>query len=336
MRRGLAPLELVLWLPILLFVAALMVNLGTSTAWRIRGEIVARDAAWRTRWPRTGENEPRPLQRVWPADAAMEIRDDDQIAQLDHLDINRPVVRGPLPNGFVVRDVLLPMQGAYRGSAEIDRPFPLLRNLGAMFDRGETRRLLRDRRLGEFNSGEIRHPLLDRRWSCAEMRMYANVQRRTLVLYEMPKTDPALPQAFIDTILDMLASADFAALRVLDRDPDMLRYRGRYRDFHPRINRNMCSADREQVHEEQVERLVDHLDDDGEVELGEISHLPRTMARTFRDMYEQRLEDIQQGGQAGLQAEISQLESYIEQLEAYLDRMNSIEAELESAFRLTL
>ena len=43
-RRGLAPLEFVLWLPILMMVAGLIVNVGTSQTWRIRGEIVARDA----------------------------------------------------------------------------------------------------------------------------------------------------------------------------------------------------------------------------------------------------------------------------------------------------
>ncbi|MBI2480878.1 MAG: pilus assembly protein [Planctomycetia bacterium] len=51
-RRGLAPLEFVLWLPVLLFVMALMVNYGTIATWRVRSEIVSQHAAWRTRWPR--------------------------------------------------------------------------------------------------------------------------------------------------------------------------------------------------------------------------------------------------------------------------------------------
>ena len=101
-RRGLAPVELVLWLPILLFVAALMVNFGTSATWRLRGKVVARDAAWRVRWPRTGANEPRPEDWVWPKPARMEVREGAPITQLENPMTQHPVVRGPLPNDFVV------------------------------------------------------------------------------------------------------------------------------------------------------------------------------------------------------------------------------------------
>ncbi len=43
-RRGLAPVELVLWFPVLLMVMALIVNYANMTSWRLRGEMVARDA----------------------------------------------------------------------------------------------------------------------------------------------------------------------------------------------------------------------------------------------------------------------------------------------------
>ena len=52
-RTGLAPLELVLTLPILVFVAALIFNLGVIAMWRVRGEVNSREAVWRARWPRT-------------------------------------------------------------------------------------------------------------------------------------------------------------------------------------------------------------------------------------------------------------------------------------------
>jgi hypothetical protein len=315
-RRGLAPLELVLWLPILLFVAALMVNLGTMTAWRMRGEIVAHDAAWRVRWPRTGEDEPRPIERVWPADAAMLVEgEDDGVVQIEALDdpaIDLPVVRGPLPNGFEVRQIFEPDQGAYRGVSEIERDFPLLP------------------RLGPFESGRIHHPLLDRRYSVAEIGMARNVQRRTLVLYDLPETDPSLPQAFIDTITEMLANVDAEGLRVLDRDPDVIRYRGG-RDFHPRINRNRCTLDRDEVHEEEVERLVDHLDEEGEIELGEISHLPRTMTRFFLGMYRSVLDQMDEND-----PDRARIEEYVDQLEAYMSRMRAIESRLRQAYAATL
>ena len=43
-RRGLAPLELVLAIPLLLFVVALSVIFGAVACWKVRGEVVARDA----------------------------------------------------------------------------------------------------------------------------------------------------------------------------------------------------------------------------------------------------------------------------------------------------
>ncbi len=52
-RRGLAMLELVLALPILLFIMALIYNYGVVAAWKVRENSVARLAVWQTRWPRT-------------------------------------------------------------------------------------------------------------------------------------------------------------------------------------------------------------------------------------------------------------------------------------------
>ena len=236
-RRGLAPLELVLWLPGFLFVMALMVNLGTMTAWRMRGEIVARDAAWRVRWPRTGRDEPRPENKVWPEPAKMDLAADDEIAQLDDPAIDHPVVRGPLRNGFIVRPLLDPnREGAYRGSAEITRGYPLLS------------------KLGKFESGEIRHPMLDGQWQSSQMNITneagdrvglpRNVYRRTKVLYELPKTDPGLPRAFVDSVVNMLEMPDFEALEELN-------------GYHPRINAGRCELDVEVVRELEVERLID-------------------------------------------------------------------------------
>src|SRR5688572_18090339 len=73
-RHGLAPMELVLWLPVLLFMVALLVNYGTMATWRIRGEVVAHDAAFRARWGRSGNNEGR-LTGQWPTSASLGIVD---------------------------------------------------------------------------------------------------------------------------------------------------------------------------------------------------------------------------------------------------------------------
>ena len=256
-RRGLAPLEFVLWLPVFLFVTALMVNLGTMTAWRMRGEIVARDAVWRVRWPRTGRDEPRPETKVWPANAKMDVAGDVEIARLDDQAIDLPVVRGPLDNGFIVRPLLDPDRaGAYRGSAEITRGYPLLS------------------KLGEFNSGEIRHPMLHGQWQASQMNveneagdrvgLRRNIHRRTKVLYELPKTGRGLPEAFIDSVVDLLKMPEREALEVLN-------------GFHPTVNRGRCELDEEVVERLEVNRLIDTPG-----RRGLISRLPQRLEQIFQ------------------------------------------------------
>jgi len=63
-RAGLAPLELTLSLPILLFVMGLMVIAGTTAAWKARTDTNSRQAAWRAILPRTGADDPYPA--GWP------------------------------------------------------------------------------------------------------------------------------------------------------------------------------------------------------------------------------------------------------------------------------
>lgn len=279
-RRGLAPLELVLWLPILLMVAALMVNIGTMAAWRVRGEIVARDAAWRGRYPRNGQNEPRVPQNVWPADAAMAAVGEPEIAELDHPALQHPVIRGPLPNRFVVNDLLRPDQGAVGGMSEITRTYPLLANT-----------------LGQYHSGEIRHPLLDGKFQNHDMGI-PNIYRRTKVLYQLPQTAPNLPQAFVQAVVDLLNIPHYANVRVLDHDPEVEEYFGRYVDFHPAIQL-MSSLDRQVVYDVCVKRIVDFSEDrdgdgDEEIYLMRISRLPRTMTSFYLSMYRQAVEELQQ------------------------------------------
>jgi hypothetical protein len=320
----LAPLEFVLWLPVLLFVMALMVNYGTIATWRVRGEIVSREAAWRTRWPRSGGTEAPPTRPYWPADAVMTTQPDAAPELLDIPEIDHPVVRGPLPNGFVVRPIFDPTQGAYTGVSEVNRQYPLLP------------------RIGSFESGDILAPLIDGQWSSAAMGI-PNVFRRTLVLYELPRTDPSLPRAFAQAVESVLSIPHYSALAVLDRDADILKYTGRYVDFHPRVGR-MCELDPQVVYDVQVEPLVDIRLADGDIRLGEISRLPRTMTNYFLGMYRaavQRMEDRIQQLQDELngtpppnpqrRAEIAIIEPKIEQLERYEARLPQIEDDLRAA-----
>ncbi|MEQ8791014.1 MAG: hypothetical protein RIC55_32430 [Pirellulaceae bacterium] len=273
-RRGLAPLEFVLWLPVLLSVTALMVVFGVMGAWRVRGEIVSRDAIWRTRWPRTGASEPRPDVRTWPADAEMGVGSAPAFMMLDHPEIDLPVIRGPLPNGFEVKETLEPTRGAREGRSSIVQEYPLLPDLGP------------------YRSGRIRHPLLDGQWRIAEMGA-PNVVRRTLILYELPVTEQSLPDAFRDEVVKVVSMSNYSALNVLDRDEEIRKYRGGYVDFHPGVP-SMCTLDAEQVYRQGVQPLIDTRDDDGEIQLGRISRLPRTMTQYFLNMYRARVNALKQ------------------------------------------
>lgn len=288
-RPGLAPVELVLWLPVLLMVMALIVNYANMTSWRLRGEVVARDAVWRARWPRSGSVEPRPPGSVWPTDASMGVRSDAPMWSLNHPHINHPVVRGPVlelgdpPHRFLVRPVLDQEVGAVAGTSSIRRRQDLLPGLG------------------DYRSGEIADRMLTRTWQSAQMG-FSNHYRRTLVLYELPQTSPALPQAYVRSVLDLLGIPHFAALSVLDRDFDWSVYYGSYPNFYPRISPNYGETDPSVVYDRSVKPKVDRIDEDGEVVFGEISLLPRRMTDAYLRMYEAVKREIEE-----LERELSEI-----------------------------
>ena len=292
-RRGLAPLELVLWLPVLMFTAALIVNYGTAAAWRVRGETVSRNTVWRLRWPRTGENEPRPEDHVWPEPATMTWETDAPMTVLDDGQLQHPVVRGPLPGSFEVKPTLDPdHRGAIKGVASIERPYAMLP------------------RMGSFESGRIEHPLLDQKWSVAQMGISTNETRRIPSLYVLPKAPSHYADAFLRALEAFAADANIDAIRML------FRYAGGIT-----IRANIYGIDPEDVRKRKVERLVDHFDSRGDVQLGGISLTPRRLTGTFLSM----LRAAQQNGEMGLETAISQLEDY-------RDRLPEIEAQLEQLF----
>ena len=276
-RRGLAPLEFVLWLPVFMFVMALMVNFGMMATWRMRGEVVSHDAVMRVRSPRTADNEAGPGAPVWPAPADMNVRADRPIVQLDDPQLIsqriRGVVRGPLPNNFVVRPLLDPLRGNLQGTAQIDRPYPLLP------------------RLGPFTTGTISNPLLDREWTNHEMGI-PNVSRRTLALYDMP-FDHAGWARFESEWRAIPSIADFAALRVLEYDDDWVYYGHEYRDwhfmgtrdFHPFVIPDRCTLNFREIRQQKVEPLIDIPLPNGRRRLGEVTRLPRTLTSAFLAMF---------------------------------------------------
>ena len=341
MRRGLAPLELVLWLPVMLMVMALIVNYDNMTCWRVRGEVVARDAVWRTRWPRSGGAEPRPSESIWPAGAGMGVRGGSQIWALNHPNINHPVARGPVlelgdpPNRFTVKPTLDQETGSVVGVSHIDRDYPLLASLG------------------RYHSGEIAHPLLRKQWQCAQMG-FSNNRRRTLELYILPRTDPGLPEAYVQSVLGLIRIPHFAALSVLDRDEDWRIFYGGYPNFYPRISPNYGETDRQVVYDRSVRRKVDQINARGEVVLGEIGRLPRRMTTAFLRMYQgvkreiERLEDELIGvpppapdrrlwivNRLNALRQIQNLDQKIEQLQRDITTLDARERQMKEYFRIS-
>jgi hypothetical protein len=337
-RRGLAPLELVLWIPVLLMTAALMVIFGTSAAWRIRGEVASRDAVWRVLTPRTGNNEHRPDTETWPHnDATYEFQySASQLSSIDLPQLQHEVVRGPLPNGWEVTPILDPNEkNLLEGRSSIRRDFPMLS------------------RMGDYRSGTISHEILDGTWAVGwsyrrgvlewpnevgGFRPWGTVPnefRRSVLLYKFPKVSEG-KSAFAGAVTQAVSLSQSAGMRVLDRDEEIRHYTGGYRDFYPRA-RVICTLDSEEMREQALERFViDYLDNRNEVQLGGITRLPRTLTQYFIGMYERRIREIDRlielqgdpGGELG--REKSLLEGKLDQLEPYEDRLDEIEADLRS------
>ena len=80
MRRAVASLELIMVLPVLMFIATVIINVGNATTWKVRSISAARDSAMRVRWPRSGWN-PRPA--GWPEPGTMGNTDVESLAVLD-------------------------------------------------------------------------------------------------------------------------------------------------------------------------------------------------------------------------------------------------------------
>jgi hypothetical protein len=272
-RRGLAPLELVLWLPVLLMVMALMVNYGTSVAWRVRGEIVARDAVWSSRVPRSGDTGTRTPS--WPKNAARGTINTGGWIYVDLPQLNHQVVRGPMYGNFGVQPRLDPYRGGREGHAAIERPYPLLS------------------KMGNYRSGHIPDAVLEDLFTNGEMGIPNDI-RRVPHMYSLPKVSPAYGIAFRNAIVGIFGIPNYAGLRVLDRDQDWLFYRGSAPDYHPRVNAARCELDREVVQKEEVDRLIDTRKPDRTWKLGAISLLPRSMTDSFLQMFKQTLKEYEE------------------------------------------
>jgi hypothetical protein len=312
-RRGLAPLELVLALPLLLFVMALLINAGVSAAWKVRAQGAARDAVWRVLWPRTAD---KPHPSGWPLGAALDVEGFDQ-QMLDIPALQQKVVRGPqMGNVDVDAELLDPSRGGRVGTASIERPRPLLPPLGDM-------------------RYDVDHPLIDDTWTYQQTQLNANVSRRIKVLYDMHESEMEQWGAYHSAVAQVQNALQQTNLLPLTfwltaweggqrhQDPDFPRFNETSPDFHPRLQ-SFTTLDPEWVHQNRVVHLIAAIADDDQ-QVGDTS-VPRQMASRYIALYEgaiQQLEDqlnaLQNADPPAPPAQIAAVQQQLDALRAELE-----------------
>ena len=331
-RRALAPLELVLGLPVLLFVMALMVNFATGVNWKVRTSNASRLAVWRARYPRTGRNDGHPP--AWPATARMGVEDTNMPGRIFEPVMNIVVAYGEIgvdPSVFGME------RGMRKGTANIEGLFPMLPKLRSF----------------KFNIGQ---ELIDDAWQFPTegmKHMPHTVYRRIPIYYFLPKADPSIREAFVAAVQQVMFGGFRPALATLDRDEELRGFYGHYVDFHPHLphpccteqtrcpcgrwhpnSHGYCGLDPEFVRRVLTEQLIHHIKGhcvtDGRTARVVDWGVPGHMTGVFLGMYEakkaaleaqiaqmQNQDPPNPGAIAGLMAQIAALEPSIKQLREF-------------------
>ena len=305
-RDGLAPLELVLVLPFLLFVMALMIDFGTRAAWKVRSQTNTRYAAVRTLMGRTGSFDPNPL--TWPAPATLAAGGGSDVASVNNLwnavpELQTPTIRGPQivsPRGgrpIIVRRELEMSRGTHTGVTTFDRSFPLL-------ERGIPARV--SRRIDQ------QQELLDDRWQYQNQGFGNNRSRRAKSWYRIEPSDFAELTGLLTALQEadgkLKANPSARFLDPLDRDDEFIRYTGSAPNFYPRLRR-ACTDDPAAV--QQLARTLI---------TGGIQRLPRRMAGSFKGMYQREIDRLNKldPKPPGTDQQIAALQQKIDQINRFI------------------
>jgi len=319
-RRGLATLELVIAVPLFLFIMALMINFATVSAWRVRGLAVARQTVWSQRHPRNAATVPRP--DYWPTPATLGAGGVQDAPILDDPRVNLPVVRGPNLGMFRVNDQLLdPTRGFRQGTSEITRDFPMLASLGAY-------------RLGSEAT------ILDNCWQYRQTALpywwHDWWAHRVTALYQLPTAGSNYLTLYVQAALAILNMPQRGDLLILDRDPEFAAYAGRFGwqgggapDFHPGLSR-FCSLDLS-LAQDRVDNLIDRIGGvapkQGPPPVAHVPSLAERMAGAYIGLYRRVIQELQDQLNAvpppsptqiaAIQAEIADLQQKVDTLEAF-------------------
>lgn len=282
-------------LPVLLFVLALLVDTGSKSCWKLRGLVAARDAAWRTRYPRTAGVLSNHVN--WPPPATMGVGGSGPNGNLNQPALNHPVVRGPVIGTFGVNGALLdPTRGGWVGNSGRLWTPPLLPKLGA-------------------SALNQRHPLVDNKWQHPQMGIPWTVWRRIPTIYTLPQTDASLKAVYLAAVQAVRFAPARPALNVLDRDEEIRAWYGGYRNFYPQVN--FCDANFERVANNQLLAAIRYIQ--GDLSPKPRSGIPGRLARFWIGMYRAQLQQLQNANanpaqQSYLQGQIALLEGYLNQL----------------------
>ncbi len=306
LRRGLAPLEMALSLPILLFVMALIANFGTAACWKVRASSVAREQLWQTRFPRTGQTDPQPS--YWPATATQAASGPTELTQLDiYRSVQQALVPGclgPWPPTVAIQlnttrvapSVLDPTQGLRTSSATVTKTWPLLPKSGLMQLTAATQ-------------------MLDNRWQFndQQMGMGSNDQERIPVLYTLWTAPPAMAQAYVNAVVAILSAPYLSQMQPIN---------------YPMLLPNPpCYPDRAAAAGD-VQNLIDRIQGSKNPPVGGV---PQAVAQMFLALYmaelaadESQLNAVpppSSAQQAAIRAAINQLQSQIAAVKQFLSTL---------------
>ena len=315
---GLAPLELVLSLPLLLMIMAMMIIVGTAGSWKVRTLANSRQAAARSIWPRTGDNDPKPGS-WWPNSATMSFGSaspsplpNDPFQR--HYVVRGPTIASPAGSSLPVDDTRLDAtRGLHAGRASIDRDLPLWKTLPY--------RNRYDRDTQVFS---------DHQWQHGTMGQGTTWQRRIPVIYpsyDLGRYGAGSVGEMQSTLMNLMALYNTDPhLPILDRDDELRSFYGnpynnqwgaRYDrfNFHPAAGG--CTTDLQPI----VDRLVGRPAQPPQPAIvGEIHQVPCRITREFWRMYVDQLSllNCDDPGRGALITSVRQLENFSDQLECPL------------------
>lgn len=309
-RGGLAPLEFVLIVPLMLMVMALMINFGHLAAWKTRAHWAAREAQWRQRPTHfAGQRDAAP--RSWQPPTTMSVeRSGPDLFPNDPFE-QHSVARGPElrdPNWndqfafLAVETGLLDFDGNLKqGRATINREVALLKNLYQI-------------------SFDVKHPLLEGEWRFHEMGFGSNTSRRSIALYRYWGS-----QAVHDATAEFQEAGDLVFSspmrrfwKTLDDDDELKSWYGSAPDFHPQLPETVrCTLDRDAVMQADVLPLIDRIQGPRG---GGAGGVPDRVAAAFLSMYRQQLRILQSMNPLPV-GEIATLNQKIKEIEDFQGKL---------------